>query len=146
MTFTGIRQFFNPSCRLADLKAFLSSYHLELMIKGKTFFDGPVWMLEGGTGIGPAPERVVLFKPEDQQQWAFGIDRADDVTTCLDFAGPELDDLPHRNDSRWPFYVHQPLEVQYIFDGPAGFIMGKQSYIFVPGKTYERETATGFIL
>ena len=126
-----IRMAYSSESKLADIRALLDSYAVELS-KGKSvYLRSPLHFLEYG---GEPPQQVSqqalekLFTPIDTSLTLRMI-RYEPPSGDEDF----LNGIRERN-TRWPFYVHQPLSVM--------FALGEQwwEWKFSPDKTYtERE-------
>jgi len=115
---SSLRMRFSPDSKLSDLIALLDSYSVEVHTeKGLSLLRCPVYMLY--------PSLVMLDS-------GFGFAEPVALKLC---SHQEPDDESGRMlKTRWPFFVDQPLSVQ--------FALGNQwwQYDFNPGKTYQERS------
>lgn len=123
-----VRMAYSPESKLADIRALLDSYAVELSKGQSIYLRAPLHFLEYG---GEPPQLATeqnwekLFTPIDSSL----------KLRMIQYEPPDGDDDflagIRERATRWPFYVHQPLSVMFAY--------GEQwwEYRFTPGKTYE---------
>jgi hypothetical protein len=137
--FTEFQMITDPRCRLADLRAFLATYAVDLKRNNWTLHRSPVYCIAGPFQIAdmktsPNIPTVEIHPPLEVSEIDCGL-----AVALFGNGQPSVDD-PSFRDYRWPFFVSERLDVVFVLKHLNPLDDQWWKFTFAPGKTYGDRT------